>query len=51
MCFKTLGGLRWITLEPWLPGAAENEGKQFLCRELSRLVSHKGLPSLCFGGR
>lgn len=46
MCFKTLGGLRWITLEPRLPGAAESGGRQFLCQDLSRLVSHKALPSL-----
>lgn len=54
MCFKTLGGLRWITLALRLPGAAASGGKQLLCRELSprsALLSHKGLPSLGAGGR
>lgn len=38
MCFKTLGGLLWITLELWLPGAAGSERREgFLCRERSGL--------------
>lgn len=56
MCFKTLGGLRWITPElrlppPHPPEQLRGKGGQFVCRECSRLVSHKGLPLLGFGGR
>lgn len=33
------------------PEQLRGKGGQFVCRECSRLVSHKGLPSLGFGGR
>ena len=53
MSLKTLGGLLWITLELWLPRAAESEGKPLLCpelpptprphtRSLSARVPHRG---------
>lgn len=45
MCSTTLGGLLWITLELWLPQAAESKGKF----AEQRLCPTQGLPSLGYG--
>lgn len=55
MCFKTLGGLLWITLELRLPGAAGSEWREavpllgVLWAQCSGPT--RGLPAFGFGGR